>query len=50
MHPYLVLSGFAQLVSRASLSREGSVVKFRETATQEETLRLLQLATHALGG
>jgi hypothetical protein len=50
VNPYLVLGGFAQLVSRASLSREGSVVKLRETATQDETLRLLQLATHALGG
>jgi hypothetical protein len=44
------VSGFAQLVSRASLSREGSVVKLRETATPDETLRLLQLATHAPGG
>jgi hypothetical protein len=49
-NPYVLVSGFAQLVSRASLSREGSVVKLRETATPDETLRLLQLATHAPGG
>jgi hypothetical protein len=50
VHPYLVLTGFSGLAARATLTREGSVVRLRETATSEETLRLLELATHALGG
>ena len=50
VHPYLVLTGFSSLVTRATLAREGNVIRLRETATSEETLRLLELATHTLGG
>jgi hypothetical protein len=50
LRPYAVLAGLSGLVGRAELSREGRTVHFRETATTEEALRLLQLATSILGG
>jgi hypothetical protein len=47
-NPYVVLGGMSSLVSRLSSAREGAVVKLRLTATQDETVRLLQLAASAL--
>jgi hypothetical protein len=50
VNPYVVLGGFAGLLGRVALEREGSLVRLRETATSDEALRLLELATHYLGG
>jgi hypothetical protein len=47
-NPYVMITGFSMLVSRVTLSREGSLVHLRETATAEETERLLQLVTRVL--
>jgi hypothetical protein len=49
-NPYVVLSGFSPIVSRAKSTREGSVVKVRITATADETVRLLRLAATAAPG
>jgi hypothetical protein len=47
-NPYVVLGGMSSLVSRLTSTREGAIVKLRLTATQDETVRLLQLAASAL--
>lgn len=49
-NPYVVLGGFSPIVSRATTSREGRVVKVRLTATADETVRLLRLAASAMPG
>ena len=41
--PYLVLTGFVSLLGRAELEREGAVVRLHQTATEAETVRLLEL-------
>ncbi|HXI55126.1 MAG TPA: hypothetical protein VNO55_03655 [Polyangia bacterium] len=43
VNPYLVLTGFVPLVNRLEVEREGAVIHLHETATEAETLRLLQL-------
>ncbi|HET6284809.1 MAG TPA: hypothetical protein VFH73_27885 [Polyangia bacterium] len=50
VNPYLVLTGFSSLVNRIDLSREGSIVKLHDTATELETQRLLQLIARVMGG
>jgi hypothetical protein len=47
-NPYVVLGGMSSLVSRLTSAREGASVKLRLTATQDETVRLLQVAASAL--
>jgi hypothetical protein len=47
-NPYVVLGGMSSLVSRLTSAREGAIVKLRLTATQDETVRLLQVAASAL--
>lgn len=47
-NPYVVLGGMSSLVSRLTSTREGATVKLRLTATQDETVRLLQVAASAL--
>jgi hypothetical protein len=42
-NPYLVLTGFSALLNRTRLEREGVTVRIRQTATELETTRLLQL-------
>jgi hypothetical protein len=49
-HPIVLLGGFSGLVGRAELSRDGRTVHFRETATTDEALRILEFAKNALGG
>jgi hypothetical protein len=49
-NPYLVLSGFSRVIARAVLSRDGNVIHLRQTATSEETMRLLDLIARSLGG
>jgi hypothetical protein len=49
-NPYMVLSGFSQVIARATLTRDGNVIHLRQSATNDETLRLLELIVHALGG
>jgi hypothetical protein len=49
-NPYVVLGGLSPLVARLTSTREGSAVRLRLTATQEETVRLLQVAATALPG
>jgi hypothetical protein len=49
-HPVVVLTGFSPLVSRATLARTGSTVRFHETATSDETFRLLQIAAQYVNG
>jgi hypothetical protein len=49
-NPILLLSGFSPLLSRATLTREGRIVRVHVTATRDETLRLLAFALHMLGG
>jgi hypothetical protein len=49
-NPYVLLGGFAALVGRATLSRDGRVIHARQTATHVETMRLLELAAQMLGG
>jgi hypothetical protein len=49
-NPYVVLTGFSRLVGRATLSRDGSAIHLRDTASADETLRLLEMLTRALGG
>jgi hypothetical protein len=48
-HPYVVLTGFSALVARAELSRTDTTVHLRETATDAETLRLLQIVARFIG-
>jgi hypothetical protein len=49
-NPYVLLGGFGRVLMRVTSSRDGNVVRLRATATSEETLRLLQVVTTALGG
>jgi hypothetical protein len=49
-NPYVVLGGLSPLVARLTSTREGSAVRLRLTATEEETVRLLQVAAAALPG
>jgi len=48
-HPYVMLTGFSALVARAELSRTDSTIHLRETATDAETLRLLQIVARFIG-
>jgi hypothetical protein len=45
---YAILTGFSALVSRATLTREGSTVRLHVAATRDEALRLLTLAVQFL--
>ena len=47
-HPYAILTGFSSLVSRAMLTRDGSVIRFHLAVTRDETVRLLALALQIL--
>ena len=47
-NPYVVLGGLAPLVARLTSTREGAAVRLRLTASEDETVRLLQLAASAL--
>jgi hypothetical protein len=49
-NPYVVLGGMGPIVGRITSTREGKTAKLRVSATEEETLRILQLAASALGG
>jgi hypothetical protein len=49
-NPIVLLSGFSPLLSRATLTREGRIVRLHVSATRDETLRLLAFALHMLGG
>jgi hypothetical protein len=49
-NPYVVLGGLSPLVARLTSTRDGSAVRLRLTATEEETVRLLQVAAAALPG
>jgi hypothetical protein len=46
---YVMLTGFSALVGRAELSRVDKTVHLRETATEAETLRLLQIVARFMG-
>lgn len=48
-NPYVMLTGFSALVGRAELSRVDTAVHLRETATEAETLRLLQIVARFMG-
>jgi hypothetical protein len=48
-NPYVMLTGFGALVSRAELSRSDTTIHLRETATDAETLRLLQIVARFMG-
>ena len=48
-NPYVLLTGFGALVARAELERTQSQIDLRQTATEAETLRLLQLVGRFLG-
>ena len=48
-NPYVLLTGFGALVARVELSRSESEIHLRQTATEAETLRLLQLVARFLG-
>ncbi len=48
-NPYVMLTGFSALVGRAELSRVDTTVHLRETATEAETLRLLQIVARFMG-
>jgi hypothetical protein len=47
-NPYVVLGGLSPLVGRLTSERDGADVRVRLTASQEETVRLLQVAASAL--
>jgi hypothetical protein len=47
-NPYVVVGGFSRILTGATSTREGKVVKLRLTATTEETARLLRLAAGAI--
>jgi hypothetical protein len=49
-NPYVVLGGLSPIIGRVEAHREGSTVKIRVTATQDESTRILQLVASALGG
>lgn len=49
-NPLVLLSGFSQLLSRATLTRQGRIVRLHLRATRDETLRLLEFALHLQGG
>ena len=49
-NPLVMLGGFSPLLSHATLTRDGHSVRLHLSATHEETLRLLALALHMLGG
>jgi hypothetical protein len=49
-NPYVVLGGMSSLVARLVSTREGATVRVRLTASEEETVRLLQVAASALPG
>jgi hypothetical protein len=49
-NPLVMLGGFSPLLSHATLSRDGRTVHVHLSATHEETLRLLALALHMIGG
>jgi hypothetical protein len=49
-NPLVMLGGFSPLLSHATLTRDGHSVHLHLSATHEETLRLLALALHMLGG
>ncbi len=50
MNPFVLLGGYSPLVTRATLTRDGQSVHVHLSATHEETLRLLTLALHMIGG
>ena len=49
-NPLVMLGGFSPLLSHATLTRDGHAVRVHLSATHEETLRLLALALHMIGG
>jgi hypothetical protein len=49
-NPLVMLGGFSPLLSHATLARDGRAVHVHLAATREETLRLLALALHMIGG
>jgi hypothetical protein len=49
-NPLVMLGGFSPLLSHATLTRDGHSVHLHLSATHEETLRLLALALHMIGG
>ena len=49
-NPLVMLGGFSPLLSHATLTRDGPSVRVHLSATHEETLRLLALALHMIGG
>ena len=49
-NPLVLLGGFSPLLSQATLTRDGHTVRVHLSATHEETLRLLALALHMIGG
>ncbi len=49
-NPLVLLSGFSSLLSRATLTRQGKIVRLHLSATRDETLRLLEFALHLQGG
>ena len=49
-NPLVMLGGFSPLLSHATLTRDGHTVHVHLSATHEETLRLLTLALHMIGG
>ena len=48
-NPYVMLTGFSALVGRAELSRVDTTIHLHETATDAETLRLLQIVARFMG-
>jgi hypothetical protein len=49
-NPLVMLGGFSPLLAHATLTRDGHTVHVHLAATHEETLRLLTLALHMIGG
>ena len=49
-NPMIMLGGFTPLLGRITLEREGESVRLHLTATHDETLRLMGVALHFLGG
>ena len=49
-NPYVMLTGFGPLVGRAELTRTEKTVRLKLNATDEETLRLLQIVARLTGG
>ena len=50
VNPFVLLGGYSPLVTRATLTRDGQSVHVHLSATHEETLRLLAVALHMIGG